>query len=36
MTSLVIHAALGVLTVVIFYGYNGYLYRRDWPASVWS
>jgi hypothetical protein len=33
MTSLVIHAALGVLTVVIFYAYNRYLYRRDWQGS---
>ena len=33
MTSLVIHAALGVLTVVVFYGYNRYLYRRDWQGS---
>ena len=34
MTSLVIHAALGVLTVVAFYGYNRYLYRRDWQGSA--
>ena len=33
MTSLVIHAALGVLTVVIFLRYNQYLYRSDWPGS---
>ena len=33
MTSLLIHAALGSLTVVIFYGYNRYLYRRDWQGS---
>ena len=34
MTSLVIHAALGVLTVVVFYRYNRYLYRRDWDGSA--
>src|SRR5262249_36830624 len=33
MMSLVIHATLGVLTVVIFYGYNRYLYRSDWQGS---
>jgi uncharacterized protein DUF2834 len=33
MTSLVIHAALGALTVVVFYAYNRYLYRRDWQGS---
>jgi hypothetical protein len=33
MTSLLIHAALGVLTVVVFSGYNRYLYRRDWQGS---
>ena len=33
MTSLVIHAALGVLTVVSFYGYNRYLYSRDWQGA---
>jgi hypothetical protein len=33
MTSLLIHAALGVLTVVIFFAYNRSLYRSDWPGS---
>ena len=30
MTSLLIHAALGALTVVIFFAANAHLYRRDW------
>lgn len=33
MTSLLIHAALGVVTVVIFFYTNAYLYRRDWSGS---
>jgi hypothetical protein len=33
MTSLLIHAALGVLTVVVFFRYNRYLYARDWQGS---
>ena len=33
MTSLLIHAALGVLTVVVFFYTNAYLYRRDWQGS---
>ena len=33
MTSLVIHAALGVLTVAIFFRVNRHLYARDWPGS---
>ena len=33
MTSLFIHAALGILTVVIFFAYNRYLYTRDWQGS---
>lgn len=33
MTSLLIHAALGALTVAIFFWANAYLYRRDWPGS---
>jgi len=33
MMSLAIHAALGVLTVVIFYRVNRYLYVRDWQGS---
>jgi hypothetical protein len=34
MTSLAIHAALGVLTVVVFFRFNRYLYARDWPGSA--
>jgi hypothetical protein len=33
MASLLIHAALGVLTVVIFFRYNRYLYTSGWPGS---
>ncbi|MEO6026110.1 MAG: DUF2834 domain-containing protein [Candidatus Binatia bacterium] len=33
MLSLLIHAALGALTVYIFYSVNAYLYRRDWPGA---
>jgi hypothetical protein len=33
MTSLLIHAALGVLTVVVFFRYNRYLYARAWQGS---
>ena len=33
MLSLVIHAALGLLTVVLFFRANRYLYARDWPGS---
>jgi len=33
MTSLVIHAALGALTVAIFFYVNAPLYRSDWPGS---
>jgi hypothetical protein len=33
MPSLVIHAALGVLTVVLFFRFNSYLYARDWAGS---
>jgi hypothetical protein len=33
MLSLLIHAALGVLTVGVFFYVNAYLYRRDWDAS---
>ena len=34
MTSLAIHAALGVLTVVVFFRLNRYLYVRDWEGSA--
>jgi Terpene cyclase DEP1 len=33
MISLMIHAALGLLTVVLFLYYNGYLYRTGWKGS---
>lgn len=33
MTSLLIHAALGALTVGIFFYANAYLYRSDWEGS---
>jgi hypothetical protein len=34
MTSLAIHAALGVLTVVVFFRFNRYLYAHDWEGST--
>src|SRR5581483_8606842 len=33
MTSLLIHAALGLLCVVLFFHFNRYLYRSDWRGS---
>ena len=33
MTSLLIHAGLGALTVVTFYFVNAHLYRQQWPGS---
>lgn len=33
MTSLLIHAGLGALTVAVFFHVNAYLYRRDWVGS---
>ena len=33
MRSLLIHAALGLLTVGVFFFVNAHLYRRDWPGS---
>ena len=33
MTSLLVHAAVGVLTVAVFFATNAHLYRRDWPGS---
>jgi hypothetical protein len=33
MRSLLVHAALGVLTVGIFFYVNAHLYRRDWVGS---
>jgi hypothetical protein len=33
MTSLAIHAALGLLTVVVFFRVNRHLYARGWPGS---
>jgi hypothetical protein len=36
MASLLIHAALGALTVAVFFYVNAYLYRSDWPGSSTS
>lgn len=33
MTSLLVHAALGVLMVGVFFYANAHLYRRDWAGS---
>ena len=33
MLSLLIHAALGALTVFLFYRFNAHLYRDDWPGA---
>ena len=33
MLSLLLHAALGVATLVVFFRVNQHLYRRDWPGS---
>ena len=33
MTSLLIHAALGVLSVVLFFTFNRYLYRPGWQGA---
>ncbi len=33
MTSLAIHAALGVLTVILFFRFNRHLYAGDWPGA---
>jgi len=33
MTSLAIHATLGLLTVVVFFRVNRHLYARDWRGS---
>jgi len=33
MLSLFIHAALGALTVALFYRFNAHLYRDPWPGS---
>ena len=33
MLSLLIHAALGALTVAIFFRANAHLYARDWPGA---
>ncbi len=33
MLSLLVHAALGALTVWIFFRLNAHLYRNDWPGS---
>lgn len=33
MTSLLIHAALGLVTIGLFFRFNDYLYRADWSGS---
>ncbi|HWU69333.1 MAG TPA: DUF2834 domain-containing protein [Stenotrophobium sp.] len=33
MTSLLIHAALGLLTVALFFKFNAYLYKPGWSGS---
>jgi len=33
MVSLLVHAALGALTVAVFFYANAHLYRRDWKGS---
>ncbi|MEO8605383.1 MAG: DUF2834 domain-containing protein [bacterium] len=33
MLSLFIHAALGALTVALFFKFNAHLYRGGWPGS---
>lgn len=33
MTSLLVHAALGVVFVGLFFHANAHLYRRDWPGA---
>ena len=33
MLSLLIHAALGALTLAIFFVVNAHLYRDDWPGA---
>jgi len=33
MLSLLVHAALGVLTIVIFFRANAHLYRSDWLGA---
>lgn len=33
MTSLLIHAGLGALTVLAFFYVNAHLYRSEWPAA---
>src|SRR5690349_5034847 len=36
MVPLLIHAALGALTVLIFYYVNAHLFREEWPGSRMS
>ena len=33
MLSLLVHAGLGALTVLLFYRFNAHLYRTPWPGS---
>jgi len=34
MTGLLVHAAIGLATIGIFFWANAYLYRKDWPGSA--
>jgi hypothetical protein len=34
MLSLLVHAALGVLMLAVFFSVNAHLYRRDWAGSA--
>jgi hypothetical protein len=36
MTSLFIHAALGALTIGVFFSVNAHLYRSDWRGLRWN
>ncbi|MDB5977624.1 MAG: hypothetical protein JWR07_4384 [Nevskia sp.] len=33
MTSLLIHASLGLLTVILFFFFNAYLYKPNWKGA---
>jgi len=33
MTSLLVHALLGLITVVVFFIFNNYLYRSNWEGA---
>lgn len=34
MTGLLVHAAIGLVTIGIFFWANAHLYRRDWPGAA--